>query len=320
MKTFAVHITEDGKLQPWDTDRALAEETDGSGPFWIRVNDYKTAELHAWLNQISLSPFARNRLLNQGEMTKVIPLTQGIMMDLRVLPAAENVGLKQIAVLCLENLVICLDPGATHESTVADSPVHEFELMDPSVTGILLSVLLQEAKRVGRESCEIRSTVLRLDERMDREPGGVSLEEILDAKGRLQRLFSVAEEQSECFKELTALENTSLDFSRLQGSVHLLLSAAGFSERVAERLEKWIADLRQRYDAHQQEKLNHRLSMLTVVSSIFLPLTLIAGIWGMNFKWMPELAHPLGYPMALSVMTGVVGGMLWFFRRKGWFE
>jgi magnesium transporter len=94
---------------------------------------------------------------------------------------------------------------------------------------------------------------------------------------------------------------------------------AGFSERMAARLEKRVADLRQRYDAHQQEKLNHRLAVLTVVSAIFLPLTLVAGIWGMNFERMPELAHPWGYPAALVLMVGIAGGMLWLFRRRGWF-
>ena len=85
-------------------------------------------------------------------------------------------------------------------------------------------------------------------------------------------------------------------------------------------MEKRIADLRQRYDAHQQEKLNHRLAVLTMVSAIFLPMTLVAGIWGMNFEKMPELAQSLGYPAALTLMAVLGGGMLWFFRSRGWFE
>ena len=134
------------------------------------------------------------------------------------------------------------------------------------------------------------------------------------------RLVAVAEEQLDSFEAVTAPGNERLDLSDLQGTVHLLSSVAGSSERMAERLEKRIADLRQRYDSHQQEKLNHRLAVLTMVSAIFLPLTLVAGIWGMNFEQMPELSHPLGYPAALALMAGLAGGMLWFFRRKGWFD
>ena len=110
------------------------------------------------------------------------------------------------------------------------------------------------------------------------------------------------------------------DWLALQGTVHLLLSVSGFAERVAERVEKRITDLRQRYEACQQEKMNHRLAVLTVLSAIFLPLTLVAGIWGMNFERMPELAFPWSYPAALGLMACISGGMLLFFHRKGWFK
>ena len=58
--------------------------------------------------------------------------------------------------------------------------------------------------------------------------------------------------------------------------------------------------------------------VLTVVSSIMLPLTLIAGIYGMNFESMPELKWPLGYPAVLSVMAVVGLGSVGVFWRLGW--
>ena len=158
-------------------------------------------------------------------------------MDLRVLPAVEDAVLKQVSLLGMKNLLVTLDASPIGPATAAEVSAHELELTDPSITGSFLSVLLREAKRVGRESREIRSAVFRLDEQMDREPGDVSLEEILALRDRLLRLLAIAEEQSECFKELTAFENTCLDFSRLPGTMHLLLSVAGCSERMAERLE-----------------------------------------------------------------------------------
>ena len=99
-----------------------------------------------------------------------------------------------------------------------------------------------------------------------------------------------------------------------------MLATAGSSERMAGRLEKRVGDLRQRYDAHQQEKINHRLAVLTIISAVFLPLTLIAGIWGMNFEGMPELSHPHAYYIALALMACLGGGLLWYFRRRGWFD
>ena len=320
MKTSAVRITAEGQLEPCDVGQALAGSRDGSGTFWISVDDYQTAALDAWLDELNLTPFTRNRLLQQGKITKVVPVAEGIILDLRVLPAELSTAPRQVAFLGLENLLIQLDPELGPDAGGWDARSREFELMDTSSAGVLLSVLLLEAKRVSQAIRDIRSGVFALDERMDRDPGGVSLNDILELKDRLLTLVAVAEEQLDSFEALTAIGNERLDMSKLPGTVQLLSSVAGFSERTAERLEKRVADLRQRYDGQQQEKLNHRLAVLTVVSAIFLPLTLVAGIWGMNFEKMPELALPWGYPAALTLMGCIAGGMLFVFRRKGWFK
>ena len=66
------------------------------------------------------------------------------------------------------------------------------------------------------------------------------------------------------------------------------------------------------------EKTNRVVTKLTVISAIFLPLTLIAGIYGMNFKYMPELQHPLAYPLVLIIMAGIALGELLYFKKKKW--
>jgi magnesium transporter len=71
-------------------------------------------------------------------------------------------------------------------------------------------------------------------------------------------------------------------------------------------------------------RMNETMKVLTVISTIFLPLTFIAGVYGMNFKnetspWnMPELGWRYGYPFALALMVVSAGALLVFYRRKGW--
>jgi len=65
-------------------------------------------------------------------------------------------------------------------------------------------------------------------------------------------------------------------------------------------------------------RLNTVMRVLTVITTIFMPLTFIAGIYGMNFEYMPELKWPWGYPIALSLMGVVAAVMLIGFRRKKW--
>jgi magnesium transporter len=65
-------------------------------------------------------------------------------------------------------------------------------------------------------------------------------------------------------------------------------------------------------------KMNEVMKVLTIIATIMLPLTLIAGIYGMNFKHMPELGFLYGYPMALGLMAAVTLIFLWYFRKKRW--
>jgi magnesium transporter len=65
-------------------------------------------------------------------------------------------------------------------------------------------------------------------------------------------------------------------------------------------------------------KMNEVIRGLTVISTIFLPLTFLVGLWGMNFKHMPEIDWVWGYPMAITVMVIVGGGFFVWFKRKRW--
>jgi magnesium transporter len=73
-------------------------------------------------------------------------------------------------------------------------------------------------------------------------------------------------------------------------------------------------------------RMNEIMKLLTVISSIFIPLTFVAGIYGMNFNTeksplnMPELNWYWGYPICLAGMAAIAGGMVYFFWQRGWFE
>lgn len=73
------------------------------------------------------------------------------------------------------------------------------------------------------------------------------------------------------------------------------------------------------YYTTQGHKMNEVMKTLTVISSVFLPLTFLAGIYGMNFKYMPELESPYGYFILLIIMVVLGVGMLVYFKKKKWF-
>jgi len=72
------------------------------------------------------------------------------------------------------------------------------------------------------------------------------------------------------------------------------------------------------YLSSVNNRMNEVMKVLTVMASIFIPLTFIAGVYGMNFEFMPELHKRYAYPMVWAIMLTVAGGMVWLFVRKGW--
>jgi len=91
--------------------------------------------------------------------------------------------------------------------------------------------------------------------------------------------------------------------------------------QAAETLESYrdlISSLRDIYLSSVSNSMNEVMKVLTIIATIFIPLTFIAGIYGMNFEYMPELKWHWSYPLVWIVMIAVVAGMVCYFRRKKW--
>ncbi|WP_264738074.1 magnesium/cobalt transporter CorA [Cytobacillus firmus] len=79
-------------------------------------------------------------------------------------------------------------------------------------------------------------------------------------------------------------------------------------------------DIRDSYLSINSHQTNRVMRVLTVITTIFMPLTFIAGVYGMNFENMPELTWKYGYFETLFLMFIIALGMFWWFKKKGWFR
>jgi magnesium transporter len=85
-----------------------------------------------------------------------------------------------------------------------------------------------------------------------------------------------------------------------------------------ETLRDIISGILDIYLSSINTRMNEIMKMLTIIATIFIPLTFITGIYGMNFQYMPEIKWFWGYPVVLSIMVAIGIGMLIYFKRKKW--
>lgn len=93
-------------------------------------------------------------------------------------------------------------------------------------------------------------------------------------------------------------------------TIHVIDTIETYRDMLASMMDIYLSSL--------SIRLNEVMKVLTIIATIFLPLTFIVGIYGMNFQHMPELGWRWGYPLVLLVMTGIAVGMMIYFRRRKW--
>jgi magnesium transporter len=94
-------------------------------------------------------------------------------------------------------------------------------------------------------------------------------------------------------------------------SVQVVETVETFRDLLAGMLDVYLSNINNR--------MNAVMKVLTIIATIFIPLTFVAGVYGMNFHYMPELTWRWGYPLVLLGMFAIGAGMLLAFKRRGWF-
>ncbi len=141
--------------------------------------------------------------------------------------------------------------------------------------------------------------------------------EMNDIRGVLLDLRVHYEQMIDLSQELEENENSFFKEENLR-YFHMFTERVMRLQDMVSGQREYVMQLRDLMQSQLDVKQNRIMTVLTVITSIFLPLTLIAGWYGMNFRYMPELEWRLGYPLVIAVSVVIVVLCLIWFKRKKW--
>lgn len=166
---------------------------------------------------------------------------------------------------------------------------------------------------------DITGNIEKLEAKLIRHPTNDTLKLIEFQKRKLIELRKIVLPLKEVTFQLEKLQSPFLQednhhyFSDIKDNCLGVLEEIDANKQILEGM----ANL---YYAAQGQRMNQIMKVLTVVSAIFIPLTFIAGVYGMNFKYMPELDYPYGYHTVIGAMIALGVGLFVFFLKRGWLK
>ena len=234
------------------------------------------------------------------------------------IPDRENIGSKdyRFAFDLEEKGIVFID-----DSGKAEEMINEIRRTrrwrKPSLERFLYDFLeqivekdLSVLERYEAELNSIEDTILNTLEPED-------LGRVNEIHSDIRKLLIHYEQIIDMTQELEENENAFFSEENLR-YIHLFMNLIARRHDSAASLRDYTMQVRDLYHAQLEVRQNRIMTLLTVVTTIFMPLTLIAGWYGMNFRYMPELEWRFGYPVVIAVSIAVAVGCLLFFKKKKW--
>jgi magnesium transporter len=159
----------------------------------------------------------------------------------------------------------------------------------------------------------------KIEERLQEHEDKLILNDIENQKRKLIQLRTISRPLRDITEQLNGSETQLIDkdnlryFKSLDNHCKNLVSEIDSQIQILDGLANF-------YYAAQGQRMNEIMKVLTIVSAIFIPLTFIVGIYGMNFEHMPELKMKYGYATVLIVMAISAILMFLYFVKKGWLK
>ncbi|HUU04895.1 MAG TPA: magnesium/cobalt transporter CorA [Patescibacteria group bacterium] len=291
---------------------------------WIDIEGLRDVGLLERLGSgYGLHPLILEDILNTDQRPKLDDMESYIYVVLKMLdfdPSSLQIVSEQVSIVFGRNFVISIqegregDPFEPLRERIRSGKGRIRKLGPDYLAYSLLDAVIDRYFLILERFAERIET---LEEKLIGDPGPETLHQIHHLKREMIFLRKSAWPLREV---IYGLEKSDSDlilpgtkiFLRdiYDHAVHIIDSIETYREMLSSMLDIYLSSV--------SNRMNQVMKVLTVIATIFMPLTFLAGIYGMNFKYMPELGWRWGYPLVLLIMLGVGGLMLYFFKKKNW--
>jgi magnesium transporter len=290
---------------------------------WINVSGLHDTALVSQIGEFfGIHPLLLEDILNTDQRPKMEHYDSYIYLILKMLhwhEATNRVEIEQVSIVLGDSFVLTFEEG-------------EDNIFDP-----LRHRIHNEKGRIRSNSCDFLAYAI-LDSIVDHyflilEQIGDQLEEledelVVDPKpDTLQTIHNLKRELLYMRKVVWPLREVMGSLQREDSGLfkqETLIYVRDVYEHViqiidtVETFRSIVSGMLDIYLSSVSNKMNEVMKVLTVIATIFIPITFLTSLYGMNFRYMPELDWPLAYPMVWLIILLTSGGLLLYFKRRGW--
>jgi len=291
---------------------------------WLNVDGSYQAEILEEIgSHLDIHPLALEDILDTSQRPKMEDYDHYLFIELNMLSWDENqpqIVSQQVSLILGENYVVTFQE---HEKDVFD-PVRKriregkSRLTKQGADYLAYSLIDAIVDHYFIVLENLGEQIEFLEEELVTDPDRGTLQSIHELKRELIFLRKSVWPLREVIGSLERGESTLFQESSLiylrdvyDHTIQIIDTVETFRDMVSGMLDIYLSSI--------SNRMNEVMKVLTIIATVFIPLSFIVGLYGMNFSNMPELEWKWGYPMVWGVIISVVVVMLTYFRRKKWF-
>jgi magnesium transporter len=290
---------------------------------WLNIDGLHDVEaVRSIGEQAHLHPLVMEDVLSTGQRPKVEDYGQQLYIVIRMLNYNETTDAieeDQLSLILGDSYVITFqeEPGDSFDPVRARIRSGKGTIRGRGPDFLAYSLIDAAVDEYFTVIEKIGDRIEELEHRVLAEPGPETVNDVHHLKRELlvmrKAVWPVRDVLNSMIRDQTPLISADTRLFLRDAYDHIVQVIDN-----VETMRDLVSGMLELYLTSVSHRLNEIIKVLTIISTIFIPLTFIAGVYGMNFDYMPELRWKWGYPAVLLVMLGVAVVMLRYFRRHKW--